>query len=145
MTKLITILTACFIFGSCNPAKRMQRNYENAEKIASKVNSSKIIVPNDSIVYVKGDDVVKTDTIIENEIRYVYTNTHHTDTVKFFQRDFIRESALEKELVNANARFDSMTEFNKQLKRVTLYIAIGAGVLIALIFLGALLILKIFK
>lgn len=133
MTKFIFI-SFVLIFVSCNPLRQATKKEADLEKLVDKVTASRVIVPKDSSAVSTGTIEVRTDTMrindTTNKIERFYYTTHsaRVDTIKFFTRDMVRETALDHENVRNAALYNAsliiVADKEKWIKRLA--IALGA-------------------
>lgn len=144
---IIYLLALAVLVMSCNPVKQVLRDKRKLDQVAAVVVSSGYCA-NDTLVIVKSDTLIKSDTVTQTTIEiqrtedtvYFWETKYHTikervfirDTVKSVVVDKARINELEKQKVALSTELSIVSDQSRKRLR---WIYLIAGGIIVLLFL----------
>ena len=144
---IIYLLALAVLVMSCNPVKQVLRDKRKLDQVAAVVVSSGYCA-NDTLVIVKSDTLIKSDTVTRTTIEiqrtedtvYFWETKYHTikervfirDTIKSVVVDKARINELEKQKVALSTELSIVSEQSKKRLR---WIYLIAGGIVVLLFL----------
>lgn len=144
---IIYLLALAVLVMSCNPVKQVLRDKRKLDQVAAVVVSSGYCA-NDTLVIVKSDTLIKSDTVTNTTIEiqrtedtvYFWETKYHTinqrvyirDTVKSVVVDKSRINELEKQKVALSTELSIVSEQSRKRLR---WLYLIAGGIIVLLFL----------